>query len=91
MGGLGPVGPEVPAQPRHMLDDDRGVTVHDAVDLKAHRRDSAPGNMAGGDLERLRCRFALVALGDRVDLNFQPGRQLPDRAAPRHGQDTGLE
>ena len=74
-----------------MLDDDRRVTVHNAVDLKAHRRDSAPGNMAGGDLERLRCRFALVALSYRVDLNFQPGRQLPDRAAPRHGQDTWLE
>ena len=74
-----------------MLDDDRRVAADHAVDLETHGRDTPRRDVTGGDVEGLGGGFALVAFGDGVQRDVQPGGQLAKRRAPRDRQHAWLE
>ena len=74
-----------------MLNDDGRVATGDADDLETDRRDPALRNVAGRDIEGLRCGLAFIAFGDRIDFDTQPGGQLTNGATPGDAEHAGGE
>ena len=90
MSGLRPVGAEIGAQSRYVLDDDDRFAADHALDQEADRRDRALLDGADRDVQVLGGGLLLDGVADLVDLDAEPRGELPDRGAPGDGQHARL-
>ena len=90
-GGLRPIRGEIVPQPGHVLEHHDGAAVQQAPHLEVQGPDGALGHDSGPDDDVLGCGQPLVPLLDLVELYAEPSRDLMHDAAPRQGEDAGLE
>ncbi len=89
--GLGPIRRQAVVEAGHVLEDDPGLTVDDALHLEAHRGRRPLLDDAEPEVERLFGRQPLVHLAQLVDLHPEPRGQHLHRATPREREDAGDE